>query len=166
MDDIKIWSRRSKENINTVNEVLQILARELLLKCEYKLAVLSSGGKRTAEEQNAIFLQGHSKCDGYNKKSYHQTGLAIDFVPYVDMKLSWASGLAFLTVAKTVFEVWDKMIESGEAQDYYLHWGGFWGAKDLDNDGLLEISDKLGWDGAHYELRKKEQRNTMKISIN
>lgn len=162
---MKNWSSSSVIYINTVHEVLQKLAQKLTTKTPYELRVLNTGGKRDAEIQNLIFKQGNSKCDGYKKKSYHQTGLAIDFVPLVNGVLTWSNGLAFLSVAKVIFEIWQEMTESGENEGYYLHWGGFWGAKDLDSDGLLEISDKLGWDGAHYELRKSPQRNVMKIEV-
>jgi len=159
------WGKGSVRNINTVYKVLQILARYIIVRSPYDLTVLKSGGKRTDTEQNVIYLRGDSKCDGYIKISYHQSGFAIDFVPFIDGKATWSNGLAFLTVAKIIFEIWDEMIESGESEGYYLHWGGFWGAKDLDKDGLLEISDKLGWDGAHYELRTIPQKNVIKISV-
>jgi len=41
------------------------------------------GGLRTAEKQNELFKAGVSKCDGYDKKSRHQFGEALDFIPYV-----------------------------------------------------------------------------------
>jgi len=34
--------------------------------------------QRTAERQNELFKQGKSKCDGHQKKSKHQFGLARD----------------------------------------------------------------------------------------
>jgi len=159
------WGKRSVKNINTVNNLLQILSQRLILVTPYDIGVLNSGGKRTAEEQNAIYQAGNSKCDGYKKLSYHQSGLAIDFVPYIDGKFTWANGKAFLTIAKLTLEIWEDMVLEGITEDYHLHWGGFWNAKDLDNDGLLEISDKLGWDGAHFELRKSPQRNAMQILV-
>ena len=32
----------------------------------------------SAEEQNALYLEGKSKCDGYEVLSNHQSGLAVD----------------------------------------------------------------------------------------
>jgi len=157
------WTKSSVKYINTTHKVLQILAQKLLSKTKFDIRVLNTGGKRDAEMQYLIYKQGNSKCDGYTIKSYHQTGLAIDFVPYVNGVLTWANGKAFLSNAKIVFECWDEMKESGESENYHLHWGGFWGANDLDKDGLLEITDKLGWDLAHFELRSKPQKNTLKI---
>lgn len=159
------YGKRSVQNINTVNVVLQILAQKIIIEVSYDIGILDSGGFRTASEQNKIFKAKNSECDGYHKKSYHQTGMAIDFVPYVDGKFTWSNKKAFLSNAKTILEMWEEMKKSGRAKDYYLHWGGYWGDKDLNNNKLLEITDKLGWDMAHFELRKVKQENTMKISI-
>lgn len=51
--------------------------------------IIENGGYRSAEMQHDLFLAGNSKCDGYKNKSYHQTGLAVDLVPWVDKKQSW-----------------------------------------------------------------------------
>lgn len=45
-----------------------------------KLNVIVSDFDRTAKEQNAQFMEGDSKCDGYRKKSKHQFWLAIDIL--------------------------------------------------------------------------------------
>lgn len=159
------WGKRSVKNINTVNDVLQILAQKIISRLIYDVGVLNTGGLRTAEMQNEIFLAGNSECDGYEKKSYHQSGKAIDFVPYIDGALTWSNGKAFLSNAKIVLECWEEMKAADQTQYYFLHWGGYWGDKDLDGDQLLEITDKLGWDMAHFELRKTPQSNQLEISI-
>lgn len=159
------WNKRSVKNINTVHAVLQILSQKIISKLPYDVGVLNTGGLRTAEMQHDIFLAGNSKCDGYEKISYHQTGLAIDYVPFVDGVFTWTNGKAFLSNAKIVFECWEEMKEARQIEGYYLHWGGFWSAKDLDGDGFLEVDEKLGWDMAHFELRKFPQKNVFKISI-
>jgi hypothetical protein len=54
--------------------------------------IIRNGGFRTAEEQNKIFTDSNgndTKCDGYLHKSKHQSGLAVDLVPYVDGKFVW-----------------------------------------------------------------------------
>lgn len=45
---------------------------------EAGVPVVVTSTLRTAEEQNAAFRSGKSKCDGYIKKSYHQSGNAFD----------------------------------------------------------------------------------------
>ena len=159
------WDLRSVKNINTTKKVLQILSQKILLKLIYPVVVLDNGGLRTAEQQNEIYKQGFSECDGYNKKSYHQSGLAIDYVPKVNGVITWSNGLAFLSNAKVILECWDEMIEAGQTDGLFLHSGIFWNAKDLDGDGFLEVDDKLGWDMAHYELREFEQKNRFKIKV-
>ena len=51
--------------------------------------IIENGGHRTEEMQHSLFLAGNSKCDGYKNKSEHQSGLAVDLVPWVDKKRSW-----------------------------------------------------------------------------
>jgi len=147
------FSERSIKNIRTTNRILQELAPKVIARTVFDFGVLDNGGFRTAEEQNEIFIAGNSKCDGYNKKSFHQTGLAIDFVPYINGDYTWKNNEASLQIAKIALEEFQNIF----TEDYYLHWGGFWGANDLDEDGKLESTDKLGWDKVHFELRKHPQ---------
>lgn len=59
---------------------------ELILWAETEhIYLLPISFYRTAEEQNRLFKEGRSKCDGYKKKSKHQYWLAIDFV-VMDLK--------------------------------------------------------------------------------
>ena len=148
------WGKRSKRNIATTYYLLQELANRIIRRTKVDICVLDNGGKRTAAEQHEIYLEGNSRCDGYVKISYHQTGLAIDFVPYIKGRPTWRNKRAFLHIARIAFEEWERM-NTGK---YYLHWGGYWRAKDLDGDGILEITDRLGWDMAHFELRKCPQK--------
>ena len=58
------------------------------------------GGKRTAEDQYKLFLDGKSRADGTNSLSYHQSGKALDFYAFVDGKASWHPGhLAMVAAA-------------------------------------------------------------------
>lgn len=57
------------------------------------------GGKRSAEEQNKLFKDGVSRCDGYDKKSYHQSGLAVDVAPFVNGKQGEQNNDAFFSVS-------------------------------------------------------------------
>ena len=160
------WGRNSIKNINTVDFVLQLLSQKIITRVPFDIGVLKSGGIRTTEEQNAIFKAGNSKCDGYEKLSYHQSGKAIDYVPYIDSKFTWSNGLAFLSNAKHILNIWQtEIVEANLDGGCHLHWGGFWGAKDLDGDGYLEVDEKLGWDMAHFELRKYPQKNTFEIEV-
>lgn len=146
------FSERSIKNIKTTHRILQELATRVIARSEFDFGVLDNGGLRTAEEQNKLFNEGASKCDGYNKKSFHQSGMAIDFVPYIN-GFTWKNKGAFLHIAKIALEEFENL----QTEDYHLHWGGFWGSKDLDNDGKLNLTKELGWDLPHFELRKYPQ---------
>ncbi|MGQ1911241.1 hypothetical protein ACT3CE_15825 [Marinifilum sp. RC60d5] len=155
------FGKQSKARLLEVHILLQKLAHATLEQSKYDFGIPSTGGLRTAEMQNELYKKGFSKLDGYQKKSYHQTGLALDLVPYINGKYTWQNKEAFLHIAHTAFHVWSEITSS---KDIYLHWGGFWRAKDLNQNHFLDISDKLGWDLPHFELRNKAQANTMKIA--
>lgn len=57
---------------------------------------------RSAEEQNRLFKAGKSKCDGYEKKSRHQFGKAVDIYFYNEKQ----SILDF--TSKEKYEKWHK----------------------------------------------------------
>lgn len=76
----------------------------------------SSGGLRTAEEQNALYENGKSRCDGFVLKSLHQSGRALDFYAYVDGKASWDD--YHLAMVASAF------LQSASKLGYSLEWGG------------------------------------------
>ena len=87
------------------------------------IGIPSTCGFRTAEKQNELFTDGKSKADGYNKKSYHQTGKALDFYAYVDGRASWEPH--HLTYVATAF------LQSASILGYKLEWGGLWNYLDM-----------------------------------
>jgi len=100
--------------------------------------VLPSGGYRTAEEQNEYFKKGVSKCDGYEKKSFHQSGLAVDLVPYVNGVPSWGT--------KETFYLAGAFMEYCEGRGLDITSGADW-----NRDGIL--SD--GWDPCHFQIAEE-----------
>jgi peptidoglycan L-alanyl-D-glutamate endopeptidase CwlK len=117
-------SKRSLSRLEGIDPVLFEIVKEAIKESPIDFGVPSSGGLRTAEDQNELFTKGVSKCDGYNKKSRHQTGKAFDIYAYVDGKASWdtqhLTDIAnhILKIAKDQFNV-------------NLIWGGTWKWKDL-----------------------------------
>ena len=78
----------------------------------------ADAGKRTAERQNELYLDGKSKADGYNKLSRHQSGKALDFYAFVDGKASWdTEHLAMVAAA---------FLQAASILGYKLKWGGLW----------------------------------------
>lgn len=85
------------------------------------------GGLRTAEEQKVLFDKKLSKADGTKKKSYHQTGKAVDVYAFVDGKASWETEhLAYVAAA---------VLQAASQLGYKLEWGGLW-----------------PWDKPHFQL--------------
>lgn len=156
----------SKRRYRYVDTSLVDIAVEALSISEIDMTVPWRGGKRTATQQHEIYLNGNSKADGYNKKSYHQSGKALDVIPYVNGEGRYFGvDERFIAFARHMFLVFDNAKEDGIiSPDVFLHWGGFWGAEDLDGNGILEaIQDKTGWDKAHWEFRSRPQRNVLKL---
>lgn len=76
------------------------------------------GGVRTALEQRELFSDGKSRCDGYDKKSKHQSGQAMDFFAYVNGKASW-EGYHLAVVAAA-------HLQAASILGHKLEWGGLW----------------------------------------
>tara|TARA_R100000541_G_scaffold35427_1_gene43691 strand:- start:46 stop:444 length:399 start_codon:yes stop_codon:yes gene_type:complete len=115
--------KRSLKNLTGVNPILiEILNRALDISSNRKdgvdFTIVSTAGVRTAEDQNKLFLKGYSKCDGYKNKSYHQSGNALDVVPYVNGGASWDE--------KELYKVAVCMLQAANDLNYKLEWGGFW----------------------------------------
>lgn len=125
----------SKAQLEGVNPILKELAYKAIEISTQDFGILPGGGLRTAEEQKKSFDQGYSECDGVIKKSKHQDGSALDFVPYVDGKYTWYNKSAFEAIHLAVTEAWLDM----HVAEYKLVWGGDW---------------RGSWDKPHYELRK------------
>jgi len=71
------------KNGNKVNEPVRDITKKL---CEEALKWTNVDfsiidGFRTVEQQQALYQEGRSTLDGINRKSYHQTGLAVDVIP-------------------------------------------------------------------------------------
>lgn len=60
-----------------------------LIRYAYSMGhdVILDWALRDAVAQNSLFKQGSSKCDGYDKKSQHQKGLAIDLYIIEDSRI-------------------------------------------------------------------------------
>ena len=92
-------------------------------------------GKRSAVTQNGLFLTGKSERDGYDKRSNHQDGNALDFYAYIDGAASWKpEHLAMVACA---------YFQAASILGYRIKWGGLWKSK---KGGIY------GWDMPHMEL--------------
>lgn len=159
------YGKTSKRRGEGVNPILWMVAVMALAYSRNDMSIPWRGGKRTAKQQLALYNAGNSRCDGTNLVSFHQSGEALDIVPYVNGKIDYKAFKEFQAFAKLMFATFEylqkvKMI----SPKLHLHWGGFWSAKDLNRDGYLSsVDDKFGWDLPHWELRDNQQRNVLKI---
>ena len=136
------WGQQSIKRMNGLDEKLvRVLFRAIRISSKKKdgidFTIPQFGGLRTADEQNQLFLNGFSKCDGYDKKSYHQSGRAVDVIPYIKGKNVYKmketeKQLLFHKVAVC-------MLEAAAKENVQLNWGGNWSS----------------WlDRPHFEMRK------------
>jgi len=125
------FGKRSKNILEGVDVRLQIIAKAALENTKIDFGFPSSGGLRTAQEQNQLFRIGKSKLDGYKKRSYHQTGKALDFYAFVDGKASWDKyHLAMVAAA---------FLQAASDLGYKLQWGGLW--QDFEDYPHLQLID-------------------------
>jgi peptidoglycan LD-endopeptidase CwlK len=111
-------SEKSRNNMRGVDQRLIKIAEMAITITAVDFGIPADGGIRTADRQFELFQDGKSKCDGFNKKSEHQTGLALDFYAFVDGKASWEKEhLAMVAAA---------FLQSASMLGYKLNWGGLW----------------------------------------
>ena len=141
------WGRKSYQRMEGVNPRLIECAENTIMESKYDLTIPWMGGVRTAKEQNAIFKEGNSKCDGYDVLSYHQKeaasngyGNALDIIPVGEnpykqtRKLNYIGRLRLINWQELVF----RYAQEGEDIGIMI-WGGTFGA--------------TSWDRPHFEIR-------------
>ena len=97
-------------------------------------------GLRSDTEQNQLYLDGASNCDGYDKISKHQKGLALDFYAYVNGRASWEPDhLAMVAIA---------FFQAANELGYKIKWGGMWKRK----TPKFVNGIPYGWDMPHVEI--------------
>lgn len=124
---------------NPESEKLIIAVKKFINFTPIDFGIIKNGAFRTAEDQNEIFNSSPhvTNCDGFIKKSYHQSGLAVDLVPWVNGQYTWdekharALGAAFKTFCNM--------------EGLKTVWGGDW-----EGDGEFEDID---FDPCHHEIR-------------
>lgn len=133
------FSKRSDERMSGVHGDLITIFNEALKNSPIDFGIPEYGGLRTAEGQNSLFLKGLSQCDGFDSKSYHQTGKALDFYAYVNGKASWEKHHLAM-VAGVILSTAKRLKKSGRVS-VELTWGGTFGSDDF-----------TGWDMPHMQV--------------
>lgn len=124
-------SKTSKERRRGVNKKLIEISDLALRISPIDFGIPDYGGIRSKKEQNQLFKDGLSKCDGYDKRSDHQDGKALDVYAYVDGKASWEYVHLSMVAAA--------MLQAANMLGYKLKWGGLWkNFKDLPHFYLVD----------------------------
>jgi peptidoglycan L-alanyl-D-glutamate endopeptidase CwlK len=111
-------SKRSTKHLQGVNPLLIDVIKLALTLTKVDFGIPNTGGLRTVEQQQILYRQEKSNCDGIIKKSNHQTGNAFDVFAYVDGKGSWDND--------DLNEVATAILAAASQLGVKLAWGGHW----------------------------------------
>lgn len=131
------FSQTSLDRLATVHPDLQKVAHRALRISMRRhdggvdFSIPAYGGKRTAEEQNELFKKGVSKADGYEKPSYHQTGLALDVIPYVTHEKVKGNAIYTKHISSQKRDLYFHiigvcMLQAAAELGVVITWGGNW----------------------------------------
>jgi len=139
--------RTSLKRLQTADDPLPELFEKALSVSPIDFGI--ARGKATAEEQFELFKKGRKEIDGnwtivdldqvvtfrdgYEKKSNHQSGKAVDVYAYVNGRASWDK--VHLSIIAGV------VLATAAEMGIKLRWGGTFGSKVF-----------KGWDKPHFEL--------------
>ena len=134
-------SLRNRDEVNGgIDPRLAEISDLAITICPIDFGHGGDSGKRSAERQHELYLDGKSNADGDRKKSNHQSGRALDFYAYVDGKASWDH--AHLAVVAAAH------LQAASILGYQLSWGGFW----MRREPKFINGIPYGWDCPHVEL--------------
>lgn len=112
------FSRSSIRNRRGIDKRLIKISDLALSISEVDFGVPKTGGLRSAEDQNKLYLMGKSQRDGIIRLSQHQLGKALDVYAFVDGRASWDK--EHLTAVALA------MLKAAQFYNVRLLWGGFW----------------------------------------
>lgn len=128
-------SKSSIKNMKDIREGLKILVERVLSKSTHDFGIPGNGGKRTPQEQNNLFHQipKVTQLDGFKRKSYHQTGSAVDIFILDEHGACWSCIKKYKETADLFKSEFDLMKEEQKdleekwfEEDENLYWGGDW----------------------------------------
>lgn len=120
------FSKSSVTNMEGVHTDLITIFTEAIKNSPIDFGVPKDGGLRSQGEQNLIFQSGKSKCDGFENKSNHQTGNALDFYAYVNKKASWDK-VHLSIIAGVIMATAKRLLKEGKIS-IEIKWGGEFGS--------------------------------------
>jgi len=114
-------SERSINNLIGVDEKLKLVVMRAIQLTDVDFGCIC--GLRTEEEQAELFRKGASQCDGVNKRSKHQDGMAVDLMAYIGSRGSWE--------LKLYDNIADAMKQAAIELDTGVRWGAAWTVPDI-----------------------------------
>ena len=133
------FSKTSRERMAGVDgRIIRVLDYALQIS-PIDFGIPPDGGLRSADRQKELYLAGKSKCDGYERLSDHQYGMAIDFYAWVG-KASW--DVEYLAVIASA------ILQMAPEEGLKGQWGGFYVPR---HDYHL---GQIGWDAAHVSFKE------------
>jgi|CoawatStandDraft_6_1074263.scaffolds.fasta_scaffold88324_2 peptidoglycan L-alanyl-D-glutamate endopeptidase CwlK len=116
------FGKNSLKHQEGLNPDLKLILKRALEISVFDFGVPQTGGARSAETQNRLYLDGKSQLDGLNHLSNHQSGNAVD-VFAIDPetgKASWDHEM-LAVIAAAMLQA------ASELETAPLRWGGLWG---------------------------------------
>jgi len=132
MEKFKL-SKNSKKNIKGVRKSIIEMVERVLKKSEHDFGIPPYGGLRTAQEQRKLYKQRPrvTWVDGFRRKSYHQSGNAVDIFIYDEHGACWDCLEKYDHVAELMKAEFILMKEEGKFEPHEnIGWGGDWKRKD------------------------------------
>lgn len=131
-------SNRSLTRLIGVKPWLVAVAKRAIKITLIDFGIPQHGGKRLAEEQYQLFLDGVSKADGINDLSKHQSGGALDYyaIDPETGKASWDIGL--------MGPVACAFYQAAMELEREIEWGGLWPDDDGKAWDLGHIQEQVG----------------------
>ena len=114
-------SKRSLRRLKGVEPIMIAIFVEGIKDSPYDFGIPRHGGLRTPDEQFLLYQQRPriTTKDGFKKKSYHQSGMAVDIYAFVDGKPTWETKY-YKPIADHLKKV------AKEKFNVTLEWGGDW----------------------------------------
>jgi len=103
--------------IRVANRALEISSQKKKGCVDFSIPHL--GGRRSPLQQIELYEARVSRCDGVDKRSPHQDGMALDVVPWVNGGVPWDDEFYFHRVAVC-------MLQAASELGVKLKWGGNW----------------------------------------
>ena len=136
-------SRRSYDRLTGVDQRLIYLCDQVIKITPVDFGIAFLGGRRTAKEQMDLFMQGRkliddkwvkvgatvTNKDGYDKLSRHQSGQAIDVLPFVNGRVDQDELNYGMIIASFIIKAKELELD--------IESGAFWKWKDLPHIQLI-----------------------------